>query len=1315
MLTQELVEKIAKENSVFNYKSQETGYANSLRIISEDIYSHGDRFIYELIQNAEDSMAGYQASNRRGDFQHSIRIEFTQNFIVVSHSGRPFSSEDLEALCQIGVSSSQKKSTHKGRIEQIGYKGIGFKSVFAESDYVLVRSENTYFRFDRSYCMSRNILPWQIVPLWTDTQDIPKELRSTCLSASHLSQKRNSVSTAIRRTLKDITSLKKNIKDLIKKSEFLLFLQNIRIINLEDTYVRKTTQSLGNSGWQKVVIDNFGEIESSWLVRHDDWKLDDSIKKKLKEDEKCPDRLKLVKRTRLSIAAKLQNNSLVSLDNESTVFVYLPTEVRLGLPFLLNGDFLVNASRENMKSPSVWNEWLIQHSALSLLVGLHELLSIDLYKFDVAALIPKPRYRLEKYYRLFIDIFKNLAESEASFGILLGNTPRNPLKVDEACWDSLNLCDVVENHKVENFLGKKLICSQSRYIDRTLGLFSDIKQMSEKDIKKFINQECAASLNVNSSFNMISHFYKLYINTDSSAEKRGIIKSLKQAKLFIDRQGQKVSAAEDLCIPSKNLSFSAKDLGVEIKLIDLELLEKLKQNKELLKWISDELGVKRQSKSNFFEKILNPKITELTSTKEKSIELVQKLYKLYIEKTIDKDDLSKLKYILLASQKDQLCRAYSLCFSEDYGFQVFGEFNISMCYISADYLNCLILENKQNRSNIVDFLKSLGVMTQISPVECVDDNIKYLPVSNKFSYSSAIEKYPEYIEFIYRKYIEATRYAKYTNQHFLRLTPVYCLPWTVQKEYWNFTKTFWESVLLRWEQEKFYGQPAFYDVWHGRDSFPIPNLFDFYVHRKQCFPVTSGELALASESILNLKRYKDIAGDALPVLALDVKIPDSVVEILGIKKQLSASDYFVILENIKNQDSAKKVDYERLNKTYQTLVSQLEILDDTKALEKWKISGGKLLACDGHFYPYQELYYVDAPGFQKIVEASRFVWVPEPQTPEFLDLMSLLGVTRVEADELHCKCESRQLSSVTDFLRWITPFLSIIVSFQRHQDVEEVHQHLQSTIYKLTGYKVQRLSLELVKEGEQILCMDRRAWIDIGSNHLYYVGSERSSITMYALAEVLCHYLDIDCVRELQTLLLETETGSICDWLSEEGYEVSWVEDTPNFSELDDSNAPVVEVSVEEQVVVTDDVLPVYIEPDPERRQEIGRKGEEFIYRELVNFYKNQSATIAYISHGFEGDDFKVEWLNKNGESGQPYDFIVRHRGKTFYIEVKATTTSLNISEKIPLYISPSEWAILLDSQNSSMVARVFDVESSQPSFFLIELKDLSELLNEID
>jgi hypothetical protein len=547
------------------------------------------------------------------------------------------------------------------------------------------------------------------------------------------------------------------------------------------------------------------------------------------------------------------------------------------------------------------------------------------------------------------------------------------------------------------------------------------------------------------------------------------------------------------------------------------------------------------------------------------------------------------------------------------------------------------------------------------------------------------------------------------------LTPVYGLLFTVQKQYWSFAKTFWESALLKWEQEKFYKQPAFYDVWHGRHSFPIPNLFDFYIHRKKCFPVVSGELALASESILNLEKYKDIAGDALPVLALEVKIPDNVVEILGIKKQLSASDYFAILEDIKNQAWTEKFDYDRLNKTYKALASNFEILDDIKAVEEWKNRGGNLLACDGRFYPCRELYYVDAPGFQKIVEASRFVWVPESQTPEFLDLMSRLGVTRVQADELYCKCESMELSSVTDFLRWITPFLSIIVSFQRRQDVDDVHQHLENTISKLTGYKVQRLSLELVKEEEQILCMDRRAWIDIGSSHLYYVGSEHSSITMYALAEVLCHYLDIDCVRELQTLLLETETSSICGWLSEEGYEVSWVEDTPNFSRLDDSNAPIMKIPVEDQVVVNDEVSPVHIEPDSERRQEIGRKGEEFIYRELVNFYKNQSATIAYISHGFEGDDFKVEWLNKNGESGQPYDFIVRHRGKTFYIEVKATTTSLNISEKIPLYISPSEWAILLDSQNSSMVARVFDVESPQPRFFLVELKDFSELFNEID
>lgn len=52
---------------------------------------------------------------------------------------------DLEGLCSVS------HGTKKDSIEKNGYKGIGFKVVFCQSNKVIVYSQKNYFRFDEGY------------------------------------------------------------------------------------------------------------------------------------------------------------------------------------------------------------------------------------------------------------------------------------------------------------------------------------------------------------------------------------------------------------------------------------------------------------------------------------------------------------------------------------------------------------------------------------------------------------------------------------------------------------------------------------------------------------------------------------------------------------------------------------------------------------------------------------------------------------------------------------------------------------------------------------------------------------------------------------------------------------------------------------------------------------------------------------------------------------------------------------------------------------------------------------------------------------
>lgn len=92
------------------------------------LYTDKSHFVYELLQNAEDA----EATSIRF-IQHSDRLE-------VLHDGKPFTSANLQGICDIG------KSDKVDNLNQIGEFGVGFKSVFGICDTVRLYSEPAHYR-----------------------------------------------------------------------------------------------------------------------------------------------------------------------------------------------------------------------------------------------------------------------------------------------------------------------------------------------------------------------------------------------------------------------------------------------------------------------------------------------------------------------------------------------------------------------------------------------------------------------------------------------------------------------------------------------------------------------------------------------------------------------------------------------------------------------------------------------------------------------------------------------------------------------------------------------------------------------------------------------------------------------------------------------------------------------------------------------------------------------------------------------------------------------------------------------------------------
>lgn len=238
----ELVEKSFKENKTPKSNRESASY---LKEIGADMYTDRDRMFYELLQNADD------ASSVRGV---KVMVQIKDNYLIFTHDGLSFSRQDFRSI--VSTANSTKRLDRK----KTGYKGIGFKSVFTDSEKVYIKTGGFFFVFDKQSELFKNFrnfyryvnplyteeqlqiffeenseyenefegvdhLPWQLLPFWVD--ECPDELLCTTFSRNcNVAIALNMGATAEK--YRDV------IKGIIQNPRFMLFLRNTRRIQLEE-------------------------------------------------------------------------------------------------------------------------------------------------------------------------------------------------------------------------------------------------------------------------------------------------------------------------------------------------------------------------------------------------------------------------------------------------------------------------------------------------------------------------------------------------------------------------------------------------------------------------------------------------------------------------------------------------------------------------------------------------------------------------------------------------------------------------------------------------------------------------------------------------------------------------------------------------------------------------------------------------------------------------------------------------------------------------------------------------------------------------
>lgn len=316
----------------------------AIKRISYDINRKPETFIFELLQNADDYY-----DKQKGNVAVSFKI--IDNHLVFQHNGSPFNSNNVRALCSVDAGDKEYD------FEKIGYKGIGFKSIFKHSNYVMIHSGGYTFKFDENYhrIQGKDTF-WQLIPIWTDLSELPETV------AKQISNN-FSVTVIIKpeEGNSQLISYEETFNTIFKDERVLLFLRRVEHFSFAGTSTR---------------IEKWKDSDAWAISKLNSVLVPDELKKtinaKIKVDDRIPQKYEDVEKTVLTFATIKREGKVFPTD-QAHIYAYLPTDLDFGFPFLLNGDFIPDGGRHYLHADLEWNQFLFREAGKNLLKWIAEL------------------------------------------------------------------------------------------------------------------------------------------------------------------------------------------------------------------------------------------------------------------------------------------------------------------------------------------------------------------------------------------------------------------------------------------------------------------------------------------------------------------------------------------------------------------------------------------------------------------------------------------------------------------------------------------------------------------------------------------------------------------------------------------------------------------------------------------------------------------------------------------------------------------------------------------------------------------------------
>ncbi|KAK0648252.1 hypothetical protein B0T16DRAFT_407934 [Cercophora newfieldiana] len=373
---------------------------SSVMALAQELYSKDVRFIFELLQSADDNP--FKRATESGH-QPYVVFRVYHDRIVVDCNEDGFDEATLRAICDVG------RSSKVGRQGYIGEKGIGFKSVFKVAWKVHVQSRAYSFSFTHRPGDSGMGM---ISPAWHAAEALPEPMtRMTLL----LHDGGDPDIQAAQR--KDITDEFEQLQP-----SMMLFLKNIKRIEIRffDTASRETKSSVmtrvacdvpnrdiletvrtscGNDGRKEASSSRLNyhvtRGTASGLARNEN--------RQYSPEEKAA---RVYSAADIVLAFPLDDNS-VPIDEPQNIFAFLPMR-HVGFNFMIHSDFVTTENRENIVTSSLRNQGLRQHIANTFVLAVEQMCLHPQLRFQWMRFLPRSsgHHINDSFWNGFVDVLK---------------------------------------------------------------------------------------------------------------------------------------------------------------------------------------------------------------------------------------------------------------------------------------------------------------------------------------------------------------------------------------------------------------------------------------------------------------------------------------------------------------------------------------------------------------------------------------------------------------------------------------------------------------------------------------------------------------------------------------------------------------------------------------------------------------------------------------------------------------------------------------------------------------------------------------------